>query len=80
LNEKGSLLLMGSLLPNTDPENVIRDRVIAYNKNLKYTFFFGAGPEKLRQLTLNKNIQINTDDKDLIEFIAAKNLLCSGNC
>jgi spermidine synthase len=80
LNEKGSLLLIGSLLPNKDHADTISKRVLAYNNTLKYAFFYGAGPEQLRQVAMQKDIPVNTDDKDLIEFIAARNLLCTTNC
>jgi hypothetical protein len=80
LNEEGSLLLIGSLLPNKDHADTISKRVLAYNNTLKYAFFYGAGPEQLRQVAMQKDIPVNTDDKDLIEFIAARNLLCTTNC
>jgi spermidine synthase len=80
LDEVGSLLLISSITPIKESADIIKARVEKYNMNLKYSFFFGAGPEQLRQLALNKTIPINTDDKDLIEFIAARHLLCYKNC
>ena len=80
LDEVGSLLLISSLAPIHESADIIKARVETYNSNLKYSFFFGAGPEQLRQLVWNNTIPVNTDDKDLIEFIAARHLLCYKNC
>ena len=80
LDEVGSLLLISSVTPIYDSPDIIKARVEKYDKNLNYSFFFGAGPAQLKQLSLNNTIPVNTDDKDLIEFIAARNLLCYKNC
>jgi len=80
LNERGSILLIGSLLPNKDHADIISKRIEEFDTSLKYTFFYGAGPEQLRQVARQKHIPVNTDDNDIIEFIAAKNLLCTSNC
>ncbi|UCH44811.1 MAG: fused MFS/spermidine synthase [Nitrospiraceae bacterium] len=80
LDEVGSLLLISSVTPIKESADIIKARVEKYNTNLKYSFFFGAGPAQLRQVALNKNIPVNTDDKDLIEFIAARRLLCYTDC
>jgi spermidine synthase len=80
LDEVGSLLLISSVTPINESADIIKARVEEYDKNLKYSFFFGAGPDQLRRLALNNTIPVNTDDKDLIEFIAAKHLLCYKDC
>jgi len=80
LDEVGSLLLISSVAPIKESADIIKARVEKYNTNLKYSFFFGAGPAQLRQVALNKSIPVNTDDKDLIEFIAARRLLCYTDC
>ena len=80
LDEVGSLLLISSVAPIYDSPDIIKARVNGYDDNLKYSFFFGAGPSQLKQLYVSDDIPLNTDDKDLIEFIAARNLLCYKNC
>ncbi|UCE71680.1 MAG: hypothetical protein JSU99_10420, partial [Nitrospiraceae bacterium] len=80
LDEVGSLLLISSVTPIKESADIIKARVEKYNTNLKYSFFFGAGPAQLRQVALNNSIPVNTDDKDLIEFIAARRLLCYTDC
>lgn len=72
----GDIILIGLNSAKFERPALIRERVDKmFGPGLSTTYTFGTGPEKIRRLAENKKIPINTDDRPLLEFRAAKNML-----
>lgn len=67
--------LIASMQPLATPSEQILKRIEEFAPGRAASLRFAAGPESLKEFARSEPVPLNTDDKPVVEFIAAKNLM-----